>query len=140
MLPRAILISPNPTEALFESCGVIGIGVVLNLIFQMHRREQRYSRETDALLKAEEEKWRSSFNALEDVMLIIDRDYNIENVNDNGLALLGKRREEVIGKKCYEVISGADRPREECPCRRTLETKQVESVDRYEERFGRYFS
>lgn len=140
MLPRAILISPSPADALFETGGVIGIGAVVNLLFQMHRREQERIRVTDALLKAEEEKWRSSFNALEDVMLIIDRDYNIENISDSGLALLGKSREEVIGKKCYEIISGTDCPTEECPCRRTLETKQVESLERYEERFGRYFS
>ncbi|MBA7618312.1 hypothetical protein ES703_25633 [subsurface metagenome] len=73
-------------------------------------------------------------------MLIIDRDYNIENINDSGLALLGKSREEVIGKKCYQILSGRDSPIEECPCQRTLETKQVESVEWYEERFGRYFS
>ncbi|UCC90786.1 MAG: PAS domain S-box protein [Dehalococcoidia bacterium] len=140
MLPRAILISPSPAEALFETWGVIGVGIVVNLLFQMHRREQERIRATDALLKAEEEKWRSSFNALEDVMLIIDRDYNIENISDSGLALLGKGRGEVIGKKCYEIIGGTDRPWEKCPCQRTLETKQVESVERYEERFGRYFS
>ena len=99
MLPRAILISPSPADALFETGGVIGIGAVVNLLFQVRRREQERIRVTDALLKAEEEKWRSSFNALEDVMLIIDRDYNIENMSDSGLALLGKSREEVIGKK-----------------------------------------
>jgi PAS domain S-box-containing protein len=140
MLPRAILISPSPAEALFETWGVIGVGIVVNMLFQMHRREQERIRATDALLKAEEEKWRSSFNALEDVMLIIDRDYNIENISDSGLALLGKGRGEVIGKKCYEIIGGTDRPWEKCPCQRTLDTKQVESVERYEERFGRYFS
>lgn len=140
MLPRAILISPSPADALFETGGVIGIGAVVNLLFQVRRREQERIRVTDALLKAEEEKWRSSFNALEDVMLIIDRDYNIENISDSGLALLGKSREEVIGKKCYEIISGTNCPEAGCPCQRTLETRQVESIERYEERFGRYFS
>jgi len=140
MLPRAILISPSPADALFETGGVIGIGAAVNLLFQVHRREQERIRVTDALLKAEEEKWRGSFNALEDVMLIIDRDYNIENISDSGLMLLGKSREEVIGKKCYEIISGTDCPEAGCPCRRTLETRQVESIERYEERFGRYFS
>ena len=140
MLPRAILVSPSPVEALVESIGVAGIGTAVNLLFHTHRKEQERIRVTDALLKAEEEKWRSSFNALEDVMLIIDKYYNIENINESGLALLGKSREEVIGRKCYEVIGGADCPGEECPCRRTLETRQVESVDRYDERFDKYFS
>ena len=140
MLPRAILISPSPAEALFETWGVIGIGIVVNLLFQMHRREQQRVRATDILLRAEEEKWRSSFNALEDVMLIIDRDYNIENISESGLALLGKRREEVIGEKCYKIIRGVDYPGEECPCQHTLTTKQATLVERYEGRFDRYFS
>jgi PAS domain S-box-containing protein len=139
MLPRVILISPSPTEASIETAGVMSIGIVVNLLFQMHRREQQRARAAGALLKAEEEKWRSSFNALEDVMLIIDRDYNIENISESGLVLLGKSREEVIGRKCYEIISGTNCPSEECPCQRTLKTRQVESLVRYEERFGRYF-
>ena len=57
-------------------------------------------RAEEALRKAEQD-WRSSFNSLEDVMLIIDKDYNIENINDNGLALLwqeqgGSDREEML--------------------------------------------
>ncbi len=140
MLPRAILISPNLADASLETAGVIGIGAAVNLIFHMHRREKERIRATDALLKADDEKWRSSFNALEDMMLIIDRDYNIENINDSGLALLGKSREEIIGEKCYQIISGGDSPIEECPCLRTLETKQVESSELYMERLGRYFS
>jgi len=140
MLPRAILISGSPDEALVESIGVIAIGIVVNLLFHMRRREQERIRVSDALLKAEEEKWRGSFNALEDVMLIIDRDYNIENINDSGLALLGKSRDEVIGKKCYQILRGTKCPQEECPCRKTLETKQVGSLDHYEARFDRFFS
>jgi len=140
MLPRVILISPNPVDAALEMGGVIGVGAVVNVLFHMRRREQERIRVTDALLEAEEEKWRSSFNALEDVMLIIDRDYNIENINDSGLALLGKSRDEVIGRKCYQIIRGVDYPQEGCPCLKTWETKQVGSLDRYEARFDRYFS
>ncbi len=140
MLPRAILLSSNPNEAVAESIGVIAIGTVVTLLFHMRRREQERIRLSDALLKVEEEKWRSSFNALEDVMLIIDRDYNIEDINDSGLALLGKTRDQVVGKKCYQILRGTKCPQEECPCRKTLETKQVGSLDHYEPRFGRYFS
>ncbi len=140
MLPRAILISPSPVDALLETGGVISIGAAVNVIFHMHRREKERIRATNALLKAEEKKWRSSLNALEDMMLIIDRDYNIENINDSGLALLGKSREEVIGAKCYDIIGSIDCQTGRCPYRQSLKTKQVTSIERYEERFGRYFS
>ena len=92
------------------------------------------------LLRKWEEDWHSSFNSLEDVMLIIDKDYNIENMNDEGLALLKKSRDEVIGRKCYKVICGADSLPEYCPCLESLKTKKAASIDRYERRLGRYFS
>jgi len=36
------------------------------------------------------------------------RIYNIENINESGLELLVKSKAEVIGQKCYQVISGTD--------------------------------
>lgn len=92
-----------------------------------------------ALRKADED-WRNSFNSLEEAMLIIDNAYNIENVNNSGLALLGKRKEEVLGEKCYQVIHGEDKPGEYCPFRQTLKSKRVASVERYDESFGKHFS
>jgi len=97
-------------------------------------------KQAEDLLRDAEADWRNSFDSLEDVMLIIDRDYNIENINESGLKLLGKSKEEVIGEKCYQIISGADSPGEDCPCMNSLETKKVESYDRYEARFGKYYS
>ncbi len=96
-------------------------------------------REEEALRHAERD-WRNSFNSLEDVMIIIDKDYNIENINDNGLILLGMSKEEVIGRKCYQVVGDRETPSEDCPALLAARTKRVESVDRYEERFGKYFS
>ena len=104
----------------------------IEMALQRHKLEKS--------LRSAEQDWRNSFNSLDDVMLIIDRDYNIENINEIGLNLLGKSKEEVIGQKCYQVISGADSPGEDCPCMKSLETKKVESTDRYEARFGKYFA
>ena len=104
------------------------------------KQEIEERRQAEKALRNAEENWRDSFNSLEDVMLVIDKDYNVENINDNGLKLLGKSKEEVIGKKCYKMIHRTDAPGEFCPLKRSLETKVVESVDRYEELFGRHFS
>ncbi|MEA2000052.1 MAG: PAS domain S-box protein [Euryarchaeota archaeon] len=105
---------------------------VIEMALQRHTLEKA--------LRTAEQDWQDSFNSLEDIMLIIDRDYTIENINEIGLKLLGKSKEEVIGNKCYQVIHGAGNPAEFCPFKETLETKQVESTDWYEERFGKYYS
>jgi len=44
------------------------------------------------MLRESEEGWRDSFNSLEDTMLVIDKDYNIENINDTGLKFFGKSK------------------------------------------------
>jgi PAS domain S-box-containing protein len=133
----AILFAPDVTvdeeekELLDEVAG--------DTSFALHDMEVEEARkQAEEKLRNAEADWRNSFNSLDDVMLIINRDYNIENINEIGLKLLGKSKEEVIGKKCYQVISGADSPGEDCPCTKSLETKKVESCDRYEERFGKY--
>jgi PAS domain S-box-containing protein len=140
MLPRVILLSASQTSAMLETIFVISIGAIVNLLFYVHRRKLEQAERTDALLKAEEQKWRSSFNALDDVMIIIDKDYNIENINNAGLMLIGMSKEEIIGSKCYKIMSGQDSWVNDCPCPLTLRTKRVESVDRYEELFGKHFS
>ena len=90
-------------------------------------------KKTEELLRNAEKNWRDSFNSLEDVMLIIDKDYNIENINEIGLKLLGKSKEEVLGGKCYQVVHGENKPCEYCPFKQTLNNKKVESVERYDE-------
>jgi len=91
-------------------------------------------------LRKADQNWRDSFNSLEEAMFIIDRTYNIENINSSGLALLGKSKQEVIGEKCYRVVHGNDKPTEYCPLKQTLKSKKAVSIERYDELFGKYFS
>jgi len=91
-------------------------------------------------LRKADQNWRDSFNSLEEAMFIIDRAYNIENINSSGLALLGKSKQEVIGEKCYRVVHGNGKPTEYCPFKQTLKSKKVVSIERYDELFGKHFS
>lgn len=97
-------------------------------------------RASEQEIRTMEKNWRESFNSLEDVMILIDRDFNVEKINDNGLRLIGKSEEKVVGSKCYEVFHGLSCPCKKCPLERSLKSKKVESLDRFEENFGRHFS
>lgn len=87
-----------------------------------------------------EENWRKSFNSLEDVMMLIDKDFNVEKINANGLKIVEKSEEDILGKKCYEVFFGMNASCEGCPLKKSLETGKVESLDRFEEDLGKHFS
>ena len=40
MLPRIFLISLYPPDALLETCGVVVIGILVNVAFEVYRRER----------------------------------------------------------------------------------------------------
>jgi len=109
-------------------------------IMQAEFRDTTEQKKAEEALRKSEKSWSDSFNSLEDVMIIIDNGFTIEKMNDIGLKLLGKTREEVVGKKCYQIIHGLDAPGEFCPYEKMLKTGKLESVERYEKKFDKYFS
>ncbi len=65
-------------------------------------------------------------DSLEDELIVIDRDYHIIEANSAVLLRHGKRREEVIGRYCYDVSHGAPElchpPHHECPIKAVWDT------------------
>ncbi|MFA7007856.1 MAG: PAS domain-containing protein, partial [Elusimicrobiales bacterium] len=55
-------------------------------------------------------------DALPDMTLLIDRDYNILNANRKALLILGLSRKEALGRKCYSLLHRAKAPPANCPC------------------------
>jgi len=70
-------------------------------------------------------KWAETFDAIADIVTIISPNYEFIDINKAGLAACGKTKEELIGKKCYEVIHGLKEPIAGCPCKETLKTKKA---------------
>ncbi len=119
------------------------LGYVVRKYLQTHQAlaaEVEECQRIEQALRTSQENWRNSFNALEEVMMIIDRAGNIESVNSSGLTLLGKSQDEVVGAKCYQVVRRRSEACPECPLQRTLESRKVESEERYDELLERHFS
>jgi PAS domain S-box-containing protein len=60
------------------------------------------------------------FETAADGMRVVDRDLNILEVNTTFLTMIGLSREDVIGKKCYDVFSGTACHGDKCPMYRIL--------------------
>jgi PAS domain S-box-containing protein len=54
------------------------------------------------------------FESITDMIYYTDRDYRIINVNQAVVEKIGKPAEEIIGKRCFEVFHGCDKPKETC--------------------------
>jgi PAS domain S-box-containing protein len=62
-----------------------------------------------------QEEWENTFNAVPDLISILDTGHTILNCNKSMASRLGLKPEECIGLKCYEMVHGLDAPPFFCP-------------------------
>ena len=67
--------------------------------------------------------WQETFDAALDIIALISSEFEILKLNKAGYENIGKQLEELVGKKCYQVVHGLDSPIEGCPCATALETR-----------------
>ena len=72
------------------------------------------------------DKWETLFRAIGQITMVIGPDHRIQEANALAVRRLGIPREEIIGKKCYEVFHQKDHPRPDCPMTRAIDSKQQE--------------
>ncbi len=72
--------------------------------------------QAEELYRKASENWQATFDAITDFVLLLSVDHEVLDVNKAALASMGKSRAEVVGRRCFEVIHGADSPIAFCPC------------------------
>jgi len=80
-------------------------------------------------MKRADIKWKEVFNALTDAAFIQDTDFTIVEANKAFIDMLKKRPEEIIGKKCYELLHGSDKLWPSCPFEKTKEDALAHSEE-----------
>jgi len=106
----------------------------------LQEAEGRAERERaeEAIVQAKEA-WEHTFDAVPDLIALIDENYQITRVNKAMAGRLGKSPQEAVGLTCYESIHGSKEPPPFCPHARMLADgcEHVEEV--HEERLGGRF-
>nr|WP_269850939.1 MEDS domain-containing protein [Methanosarcina horonobensis] len=121
----------NKVDAIIDKHHVIGlcpyyldicntaeiIDVVSNHQFALIKREGKWERiENSGRKRAEEvavqaaKDWEQTFDAVPDLIAVIDGGYRIVRANRAMAAKLGKRPEECIGLTCYRAVHGTAEP------------------------------
>jgi PAS domain S-box-containing protein len=83
--------------------------------------------------------WLKIFDGIPDVISIIDRDYLIQRTNKTMALKLGMPLENLIGKRCYELVHNASEPPEFCPLSKLLKDGQEHSAKVYEQNLGGHY-
>ncbi len=76
-------------------------------------------------------------NGIPDIIGVQKPDHTIFRYNKAGYDFLGKTHDEVVGKKCYELI-GREKECPDCATRKALQSKKVEQLEKYIPEYDRY--
>lgn len=68
-----------------------------------------------------QQEWEKTFDAINDLIVIVDKDFNITKANKKVFQYFEEKN--LIGKKCYEIFHSTNEPIDNCPFLKTLRTK-----------------
>jgi two-component system, cell cycle sensor histidine kinase and response regulator CckA len=114
--------------SLQEDGGVLWYGLVLDVTDR--RKAEEDTRKSNRI-------WKSTFDAISDIICVISRNYDFLKINAAGCKMLGLSEDQIIGRKCYELIHGTNAPIKDCPCYICMRSGEP-SIREYEEK-GCYF-
>jgi PAS domain S-box-containing protein len=66
-------------------------------------------------IKSAAAKWQTTFDAMNDAVSLIDNNGIVLQCNKSYLNLLGKTETEILGKHCWEIVHGTNKPIDGCP-------------------------
>jgi PAS domain S-box-containing protein len=92
----------------------------------------------DRILRSKTE-WEITFNAIPDLVAIIDRNYHIVHINRAMAEKFGVRPEDVEGRTCFEMVHSLDKPLGICPHTLLLGDGKTHTEEIYDARSDSHF-
>jgi PAS domain S-box-containing protein len=84
----------------------------------------------------EAEMWQRTFDAVPDLVAILDTQHRIVRVNKAMAERLGRSKNQCVGQTCYACIHGTNEPPSFCPHSQLLRDGQEHTLEIYEECLG----
>lgn len=130
-----------------EKCSATNIiDVVSNHQFALVKKGEKWEQIESSRRKKEgkkalgiEQHWGYTFDAVPDLIAILDNEYKIVRANKAMAARFGLTPEKCTGLTCYQAVHGTARPPSFCPHRRMLEDGLEHTAEICEECLGGYF-
>jgi two-component system cell cycle sensor histidine kinase/response regulator CckA len=90
-----------------------------------------------AIQEAKEE-WEATFDAIEDAIFLVDSTYTIQRANKGVAKLVGNDLGDIIGRRCHELIHGADHVPAFCPHPLVVKTGRSHTGELWEPQLNRH--
>lgn len=92
----------------------------------------------EAIRQAKED-WEQTFDAMPDMIAIIDKQHRIRRANKAMAERIGKPPEECIGLQCFACIHQTDRPPEYCPHSSLIKDGECHQAEMFDQNMSGYF-
>ena len=119
------LYGPEPHEV-WMRLTIVGMFIAFGIYSQIIVNSRRQAEEAAKLANTE---LSQIFDTAADAMRVVDKKFNVLRVNETFSTLSGMPREEIIGKKCFEVLHGPLCETPSCPLVRILDNENRVEVD-----------
>ena len=87
------------------------------------------NRQAEEKINGALQEWRTTFDATNDAIWILDKDQRILRSNKTAERIFERSNKELIGKHCWEIVHGTTKPIPECPVMRAKKSLRRESMD-----------
>jgi PAS domain S-box-containing protein len=114
-------------------------GVLLTIILVTVLLYQDRVQEADRNLVRSKDDWGRTFDAVPDLMAIIDQNHRTLCINRAMAERLGISREDAVGRHCYELVHGSQEPPASCPHQKLLDSGISESETLFEQNLNGTF-
>ena len=114
-------------EALSESMHRMQIAYDQSIIYAEQLKEEIAKRKkTEEALRKSEEQMQAILDASVDMIMQVDTGMRIVWANRTAAAVINKAPEDLVGHTCHKFFQNADSPCPGCPCKKALETGNIE--------------
>ncbi len=100
----------------------------IEIAFYRHNMENR--------LRQAKDEWQRTFDAVPDLITVMDGKYRIVKCNKAMADRLGVTPEKAVGLTCYEHVHGTKEPPSFCPHAKSLADNRIHVAEVHEERLG----
>jgi PAS domain S-box-containing protein len=91
-------------------------------------------------LQSAAEEWQTTFDSINDLVMILDREYRILRVNASTVRFLGVPMERIVGSNCFTLMHGSSCPVDGCPCQKSFHTNRSSELELFHVGSGKWLS
>ncbi len=107
-----------------------------NILLEKEIRERRNAEKYLCMAK---DQWEKTFDAVPDLIMILDKEHSIVRINRPMTQELGIDSKSAIGEKCYRIFHKTEAPPSFCPHCRLLENGESQMQEVFEPTLNRHF-